>query len=112
MSAQQVDLTAAEHEDLVDEALVRAADKAALPGKIGAQKVSPFATAARLSTNWMADAACSAAPPGDVDQLTEARSGSEGAGVIETYCAGCPVVEQCLFDGRALRSYGVLAAWS
>lgn len=55
---------------------------------------------------WIDRAECAEAPPVDQDRLTESRTQAEAERVIDAYCSGCPVAEQCLDEGRATRAWG------
>lgn len=57
--------------------------------------------------DWQEDAACAGAPRGHADALTEASVQTDGEALVQHWCARCPVMQECLEAGQALRGHGV-----
>lgn len=102
---QLVGPTADEVQDAEDAALIAASTSIMGLGRLSSAKISSLTKFGDLS--WHDLAECRDAPAEDADLFTEARSQAEGARVISDYCSGCPVVRDCLDEGRRTRAWGV-----
>lgn len=74
-----------------------------LEARLGLPERPAKAVRAELG-DWPARAACAGAPDSG---LTEATRQGEVVDLVETYCARCPVVAECLAEGRAAHGSGL-----